>query len=147
MVLGHDGVQISFDWPRRDGGKEITEFVVMYDTIEDFSLANEMSIAPSLPEKVPSNSDKFVFNFVPATPPLNSGTNYFIKLSAVNDVGTSTASAVASVIPSGPPAPPSAAVLTTLQSSELPVTEATVSWAPVTNGRLLYRVVVARQTS
>ncbi|KAL7542723.1 hypothetical protein ACHAXR_012023, partial [Thalassiosira sp. AJA248-18] len=135
IVLGHDGVQILFDWPRRDGGKEITEFVVVYDTVEDFSSSNEMSIAPSLPEKIPSSSDRFVFDFVPTNPHLNSGSNYFIKLSAVNEVGAGAASTVASVIPSGPPAPPSAAVLTTLQYSELPVTEATITWAlPVSNG-------------
>merc|ERR1712194_53596 len=92
LVLGRDGVQLVFNWPARDGGKVISSFVVVYDTMEDFSLANEMNISPSLPEKIPNNSDKFVFDFVPASPQLNSGSTYFIKLIAVNDVGKSTAS-------------------------------------------------------
>ncbi|KAL7554975.1 hypothetical protein ACHAWF_018557 [Thalassiosira exigua] len=123
-VLGDNSLQLSFDWPERDGGKEITEFVVVYDT------TSEMSIPPTLPQMIPSSSDRFVFDFVPTNPQLDTGTTHFVKLRAVNDVGNGEASSVVSVIPSGPPAPPSTAVLTTLQLSELPVTEATVSWAP-----------------
>ncbi|KAL3761394.1 hypothetical protein ACHAW5_005766 [Stephanodiscus triporus] len=130
-VLGYDGVQISFDWPKRNGGKEISQFVVTYDTTEDFSSANQMVISPTLPRKIPNNGDKCVFDFVPTNPPLNVGFTYFIKMNAVNSVGTGIASAILSVMPSGPPFPPSAAVLTTLQYSELPVTEASVSWASV----------------
>ena len=134
-VLVYDGMQISFDWPKRDGGKEISKFVVTYDTTEDFSSTNQMVILPSLPQKIPNNGDKFVFDFVPTTPQLNAGSTYFVKMNSVNSVGTGLSSEISTIIPSGPPFPPSAAVLTTLQYSDLPVTEASVSWAtPHSNG-------------
>lgn len=130
IVLGYDRIQLSFDWPRRDGGKEISEFIVSYDTSADFSSANQMRIASSIPQKIPNNSNTFIFDFSPTTPPLKSGSTYFIKMSAVNEIGAGTASEVASVTPSGPPSPPMAAILTTLPYSDLPITEATISWLP-----------------
>ncbi|KAL7440180.1 hypothetical protein ACHAXH_004154 [Discostella pseudostelligera] len=130
IVLGYDGIQISFDWPKRDGGKDISEFIVFYDTVKDFSTANQIRIASSIPQKIPNNSNMFIFDFSPTTPSLKAGSTYFIKMSAVNDIGAGTASDVASVTPSGPPSPPQAAILTTLQYSNLPVTEATISWIP-----------------
>ena len=133
-VLGHGSVQLSFDWPKRDGGKSIAEFVVAYDTVSSFSSANEMSIPVTIPTKIPNSSGRFTFDLIPS-PQLNVGVTTFIKLRAVNDVGAGTSSAVASVILSGPPSPPNSAFLSTLEYSELPVTEATVTWTPpVSNG-------------
>jgi len=132
VVLGKNGVQLSFDWPIRDGGKAITEFVVAYSTLEDFSC--EMMIASSSPDLIPNSGDRFVFDFIPTDPPLETGTMYFIKLTAVNDVGVGASSAVISVVPSGPSLPPNSAVLSTLEHSNLPIQEATVSWiAPVSS--------------
>jgi len=133
IVLCYDRVQVSFDWPKRNGGKTITQFVVKYDTVEDFSSVNQMIILSSLPRKIPNSGDRYTFDFVPATPPLNAGLTYFIKMSAVNSIGTGVASTISSFIPSGPPFPPSTAALTTLQNSDLPVTSATVSWTPPTS--------------
>ena len=90
-VLVYDGMQISFNWPKQDGGKAISKFVVTYDATEDFSSANQVVILPSLPQKIPNNGDKFVFDFVPTTPQLNAGSTYFVKMNSVNSVGTGIA--------------------------------------------------------
>ncbi len=129
-VLGENGIQVSFDWPKRDGGKEISEFIVLYDTMDDFSTANQIRIASSIPQKIPNNSNTFVFDFSPTIQPLKSGITYFIKICAANAIGAGMTSEVVSATPSGPPSPPMTAILTTLQYSDLPVTEATISWLP-----------------
>lgn len=129
-MLGYDGIHILFDWPKRNGGKDISEFIMLYDPVDDFPSASQIHITPLILQKIPNNIKRFVFDFSPTDKPLKSGLTYFIKMSAVNAVGAGTASEVASVTPSGPPYPHQAAVLTTLQYSDLPVTEATVSWLP-----------------
>ncbi|KAL9190309.1 hypothetical protein ACHAXT_007520 [Thalassiosira profunda] len=130
LVLSSDGLQILFDWPARDGGQPITDFVVTYDTKEDFSSPHEMSIAPSLPQVIPGSSDRYIFDLVPTSPPFTPGETYYLKMAAENSVGLGVASLTTYGASSGPLAPPSAAVLTTLDQSDMPVTEATVSWAP-----------------
>ena len=77
-VLGHDSLQLSFDWPKRDGGKSIVEFVVVYDTVSSFSSANEMSIPVTVPTRIPNSSDRFTFDLIPS-PQLNAGVITFIK--------------------------------------------------------------------
>jgi hypothetical protein len=135
LVLGQNGVQLLFDWPIRNGGQEILQFVVIYDVSEDFSASNELVLDATLPQVIPASGKQFVFDFVPSTPELVAGERYYIKLVAVNSVGAGSASSVVSVVPSGPPNPPKAAVLSTLTSSEFPITEATISWAsPMLNG-------------
>lgn len=83
-VLGYDGVQISFDWPKRDGGQALSQYVITYDTTEGFSSANQMVILQSLPQQIPYNGERFVFDFAPTNPPLKAGLTYFIKMNSVN---------------------------------------------------------------
>eukprot|EP00970_Alexandrium_tamarense_P009994 scaffold1976_cov187-Alexandrium_tamarense.AAC.23 len=130
LVLGLNGVQLLFHWPDRDGGKEVSEFIVFYDTSSDFTSTYTMSVASTLPEALPSSGGRFVFDFVPTTPQLDPGVEYFIKLAAVNDIGIGEVSALVSVTPSGPSEAPSAGTLTTLELSESPITEVTVTWTP-----------------
>ena len=129
--LGHDSMQLLFEWPVRDGGREISEFVVAYDTTDDFSSAVEVEIPASIPLLLPNSGGKYVLDLTPSSPPLVSGSMYHVRISAQNEVGTGTASFPTTVIPSGPPRPPFAASLATLSISQSePVTTATVSWVP-----------------
>jgi len=134
-VLGRTGAQILFDWPKRNGGSQISRFLVHYDTSEDFSSAIELIFESTQPEKLAESGGKYIFDFAPTDPPLIPGSKYFLKMSAMNTIGTGVFSKTKSFVPSGPPDPPIFSSLSTLEFSKSPITEATVSWmTPASTG-------------
>jgi hypothetical protein len=135
LVLGRDSFQVLFKWPKRDGGKAVTDFAVMYDTSDNFSSSNTLTVASTVPSVIPDSGGRYIFDFTPATPRLVAGRDYYLKLAAINSVGPGAESEVVSGVPSGPSEPPNAASLTTLDASEFPITSANVTWvAPSSDG-------------
>ena len=135
IIFGRESFQLLFKWPTRDGGKPISSFVVLYDIEEDFSSSNTMEIAAAVPSVIPNSGDTYIFDFSPTTPRLVAGQRYYLKLLAMNNVGTGAESEIISGVPSGPSDPPRTGTLTTLGTSEFPITSAEIVWmAPSSNG-------------
>eukprot|EP00984_Skeletonema_dohrnii_P039106 scaffold43104_cov150-Skeletonema_dohrnii-CCMP3373.AAC.1 len=135
VVLGSESFQVLFKWPTREGGQPISDFAVMYDTSEDFSSPNTLTVSSTVPSDIPDSGGKFIFDFTPTIPRFVPGQLYFLKMIAINSVGAGAESEVISGVPSGPSDPPEAATLTTLEASEFPITTANIVWtAPFSNG-------------
>uniref|UniRef100_A0A7R9WKX3 Fibronectin type-III domain-containing protein n=1 Tax=Pseudictyota dubia TaxID=2749911 RepID=A0A7R9WKX3_9STRA len=125
--MARNALQVIFEPPARDGGQTITEYIFSWDTNDDFSSKSSVVVdAATLDALIPEST--LVYNLIPSSPALTCGTDYFVRVQAANGVGTGEATSSLPASPTGPPGAPKSGLLTTLLSSALPITEATITW-------------------
>uniref|UniRef100_A0A7S4I964 Fibronectin type-III domain-containing protein n=1 Tax=Odontella aurita TaxID=265563 RepID=A0A7S4I964_9STRA len=125
--MARNSLQIIFERPDRDGGQPISSYVFSWDTNLDFSTETSISVDVSTLDSLGPEGN-LVYNLIPTSQALLPGTDYVVRVQAVNSVGMGDFTTSLPVSPTGPPDAPEPGILTTLSSSALPITEAIVTW-------------------
>ena len=126
IISARSRLMVTIEPPARDGGKNITSYVVEYDT--DSSFGSSAYITSTLSATVLDNlyvGGPLVTYIEDLTP----GYSYYVRVSAVNQIGSSLPSYAATpVAPMGSPDEPSLVTVDVVEVQDTPITEMTVMW-------------------
>jgi len=126
-ALARNGIKILFDPPVKDGGQPVDKYLFSWSTHGNFSISNSVSVdASSMDVLYPG--DTLIYDLILENPSIIPGIPHFVRVQAVNIIGSSKAADTDAIIPSGPPNAPKKVLLTTLSVDDLPMTETTVEW-------------------
>jgi len=132
MVATTTAVQIQITPPTDDGGEPITSYKIEWDASSNFddtsSYGSVIVLVANIPLLEPSTGELLYY-----LDNLNTGVSYWIRVTAVNIVGSSAAVYTdTSVTPAGKPNAPSQVSLVTAVKQDTPITTANVTWSAPT---------------
>jgi len=127
--MGSTSLQLIISPPNRNGGSSITEYLIEWDSSASFKSSNYGYLNVSVSDFATLDSDYLVYKLSPSSPSLTSGVPYYVRVAAVNAIGTSKkTSSPFPVAPSAAPDTPSSIVVSSLSESTQPITEVSVTW-------------------
>jgi hypothetical protein len=126
IISSRSRLMVTIDPPKRDGGRNITSYVVEYDT--DASFSSSAYVTSTL---VAKDLDFLHVNgpLVTSIDGLIPGYSYYVRVSAVNEIGSSLPTYAATpVAPMGAPDQPALVTIDVVEVQDTPITEMTVMW-------------------
>jgi len=132
IVASQTAVQITITPPTDNGGQPITHYKIEWDGSANFDDASSYGsiVVPlaQIPELEP-DSGKLLYR----VGSLTTGRSYWIRVTAVNIVGSSAAVYTeTSVTPAGKPSVPTSVALVAATKQDTPITSAAVTWVEAT---------------
>ena len=126
-------LQVMFEEPERDGGRNITTYTVEYDSDASFDSAAYVSKSLAADDLSSLYTDGPLVTYISGIVP---GTSYYVRVSAINALGASLPSYSATPLaPMGAPDEPATVVIDASETQATPITEVTVMWdAPAADG-------------
>ena len=142
-VSGSTSVQLVVTPPLNSGGcpgalsGSLDQYLLEWDqsaTFDDAATYGNVTVPAS--QLLPALTGNFLGDWVYDLSGLKTGTSYWIRVSAHNNIGFGpTKLASMSVVPSGKPGAPKSVALLTATSQDTPITSANVTWtAPTVSG-------------
>lgn len=126
IISSRKRLMVTIDPPKRDGGRNVSSYIVEYDT--DSSFGSSAYVQSTLAAKD--------LNYLHVGGPLvhyidslTPGFSYYVRVSAVNAVGSSLPSyASTPIAPMGAPDAPALVTVDVVEVQDTPITEMTVMW-------------------